>query len=302
MFKCLSPAPLGLSASLNDVIEPALSNGFKGLELDIVAFQAQVAQLGLPGARRLIDSAQLKLGYFRLPWELESPVEIYRPGLNTLKEQAQLAAELGCKRCLTSLAPANDERHMHQNFVFHQERLKAIAEILEPHGIELGVGFRATADERGDHQFGFIDNFNSLQLLLGMVGAKNVGVVVDLFELWACGASWDDVAASRAKVVAVFLADVATDASPEAAVQTMRLLPNETATPDAAATIDSVAPLAALAELKYDGPIVPRPHPDRFQGISRAAACKLAGEKLTEVYKAAGIGPVKRVPLAATKK
>lgn len=295
MFKCLSPAPLGLSASLNDLIEPALSNGFKGLELDIVAFQAQVAQQSLPIARRLIDSAQLKLGYFRLPWEIESPVEVYRPGLNTLKDQAMLAAELGCKRCLTTLASANDERHMHQNFVFHQERLKAVAEILEPHGIELGVGFRATADERGDHQFGFIDNFNSLQLLLGMVGAKNVGVVVDLFELWACGASWDDVAASRAKVVAVFLADVAADASPESAVQTARLLPAETG------TIDSAAPLVALAEIKYDGPVVPRPHADRFKGISRAAACKLAGEKLTEVWTAAGLTPVRRAPAGAKK-
>jgi sugar phosphate isomerase/epimerase len=295
MFKCLSPAPLGLSGTLNDLIEPALSNGFKGLELDILAFQAQVAQLTLPIARRLIDSAQLKLGYFRLPWEIESPVEIYRPGLNTLKEQAKLAAELGCKRCLTTLAPANDERPMHQNFVFHQERLKATAQILEEHGIELGVGFHATADERGDHEFGFIDNFNSLQLLLGMVGAKNIGVVVDLFELWACGASWSDVAASRQNVTAVFLADVAADGSPDGAKQTLRVLPGETG------TIDCTAPLAALAELRYDGPVVPRPHADRFKGVSRAAACKLAGEKLDEAFKAAGIGPVKRVPAGMKK-
>jgi len=296
MFKCLSPAPLGFAPSLNDLIEPALSHGFKGLELDIVAFQAQVAQLGLPIARRLIDSAQLKLGYFRLPWEIESPVEIYRPGLNTLKEQAALAADLGCKRCLTTLAPANDERPMHQNFVFHQERLKATAQILEEHGIELGVGFAATADSRGDHQFEFIRNFNSLQLLLGMVGSKNVGVVVDLFELWACGASWDDVAASGAKVTAVFLADVAADASPEAAARTLRLLPNETG------TIDSVAPLTALAGVRYDGPVVPKPHADRFRGMSRAAVCKLTGEKLTEVWTAAGLTPVRRQPAAGMKK
>lgn len=295
MFKCLSPEPLGLSGTLNDLIEPALSNGFKGLELDIASFQSQVAQLTLPTARRLIDSAQLKLGYFRLPWDIESPVEIYRPGLNTLKEQAKLAAELGCKRCLTWLAPANDERPLHQNFVFHQERLKATAEILEPHGIELGVGFRATADERGDHQFGFINNFNSLQLLLGMVGAKNVGVVVDLFELWACGESWNEVAASRQKVVALFLADVAAEASPEEANQTLRLLPSETG------AIDCTSALAALAELRYDGPVVPRPHPDRFKGMSRAAVCKLTGEKLDEALKAAGIGPVKRVPAGMKK-
>ncbi|MCE9607862.1 MAG: TIM barrel protein [Planctomycetia bacterium] len=288
MFKCLSPAPLGLTSSLNDLIEPALSHGFKGLELDIVTFQAQVAQLGLPGARRLIESAQLKLGYFRLPWEIESPVEIYRPGLNTLKEQAALAAELGCKRCLTTLAPANDERPLHQNFVFHQERLKATAEILSAHGIELGVGFCATPEPRGEHQFEFIRNFNSLQLLLGMVGAKNVGVVVDLFELWACGSSWDDVAASRAKVTAVFLADVAAEASPEEARQNGRLLPAETS------TIDSVAPLTALAELRYDGPVVALPHADRFKGVSRAAACKLTGEKLEEVWKSAGLTPVRR--------
>ena len=76
MFKCLSPAALGLSARVNEMIEPALSNGFKGFELDLKNFAAQAEREGLPVARRLVDSAKLKFGYFRLPFELEADAQL----------------------------------------------------------------------------------------------------------------------------------------------------------------------------------------------------------------------------------
>ena len=37
MCKCLSTAPLGINAPLNDLIEQALSHGVKKRELDVVA-------------------------------------------------------------------------------------------------------------------------------------------------------------------------------------------------------------------------------------------------------------------------
>src|SRR5262249_47068877 len=113
MFKCLSPAPLGLTATPNELIEPALSNGFKGVELDVVSFSAQAAREGLPAARRLLDSAKLKQGYFQLPFEVEADADAYAAGLSKLKDHAQLAADLGCTRAVTTLAPANDERPIH---------------------------------------------------------------------------------------------------------------------------------------------------------------------------------------------
>ena len=84
MFKNLNTEALGVSGTQNEVIELALSHGFKGLELDLPAFAEQVEARGLAHSRRLLDSARLRLGSFRLPAELHVSVEpnlpIAQPG------------------------------------------------------------------------------------------------------------------------------------------------------------------------------------------------------------------------------
>lgn len=67
MFKNLNPANLGVAGSPSEIIEATLSNGFKGLDLDIVAFAEDVKANGLAKARRYLDSARLKIGSYRLP-------------------------------------------------------------------------------------------------------------------------------------------------------------------------------------------------------------------------------------------
>lgn len=293
MFKCLSPESLGLSAAANELIEPALSNGFKGLELDIVPFAVLAEREGLQTARRLLDSAKLKLGYFRLPLDLEAADADFKADLEKLKSYAKLASDMNCSRAVTVLAPANDQRPIHQNFEFYRQRLTAVAKVLDEHGIMLGIGFCATADARADKQFEFIHKFDTMNMLLSMVSAKNVGITVDLFELWACGSSIEAVKAN-ARIVAVFVSDVAAGVSQADATQTARVLPGETG------TIDTAAALVALAEAGYEGPITPRAHTDRFKQTGRATIFKTTAEKLDTAWKAAGLSPAGK--LAAVKR
>ena len=67
MFKNLNPEALGVSARDSELIELVLSHGFKGLDLDLVALAEQARTQGLDKASRLIASARLKIGSFRLP-------------------------------------------------------------------------------------------------------------------------------------------------------------------------------------------------------------------------------------------
>jgi len=133
-----------------------------------------------------------------------------------------------------------------------------------------------------------------LKLLLSMVGGKNVGLAVDLYELWAAGSSFEAVQQSGMSVVALFVADAPADVAPADALETGRLLPGETG------TIDTTGVLTALAETGYDGPVVPRPHPGRFKQLSRNAIVKLAGEKVDLAWKAAGLNPAGKL-LAAKR-
>ena len=132
MFKNLSAAGLGISGRQSEHIELALSNRFKGLDLDLAEFQEQVRQRGLPHARRLLDSARMQLGTFRLPLVWDEDEQTFQDGLAKLPDVLSLASELKARRAITTIAPANDARPYHENFEFHRRRLSQIGELLRP--------------------------------------------------------------------------------------------------------------------------------------------------------------------------
>ncbi|HXT60972.1 MAG TPA: TIM barrel protein [Pirellulales bacterium] len=296
MFKNLNPEALGLSTSQNELIELALSFGFRGIDLDVVEFAAQVKEQGLPKARRLLDSAKLKIGTFKLPVRWYADEATFRGDLQKLPDLLGPAVEIGATRALTEIEPASDERPYHQNFEFHQKRLAELAAALEPKGVRLGVGFSAAASDRQGKAFEFIHTLDALLMLLGMTPAKNLGVSLDLWHLWASGGSFDVVRTKLKpeQIVAVQLADVADPgAEPEGQPVASRRLPGETG------TIDTPAVLTALAELGYSGPVTPLPHSSQFAGLRRDQIVKLTGERLDAAWKAAGLSPAGKLSAVA---
>lgn len=294
MFKNLDAKALGLSATQSETIELALSFGFRGIDLDIADFAGEVKTVGLPRARRLVDSAKLKIGTFSLPIEWRRQ-DGFDAELVKLNELAGLAESLGARRAVTVVAPANDERPYHENFEFYGQRLTELGRALEPHGIQLGVGFDSSEAARHGKTFEFVRDFDALLVLLSTVHAENVGLWLDLWQIWASGASLDDVPAKLlpGKVVAVSLSD-ADEAQPDPRHPDSHRLPGE------CGTIDSVAILSRLVEIGYDGPVTPIPG-SNLSGMRREQIVKLAGEKLDAVWKAAGIAPAGKTAAAAAR-
>jgi sugar phosphate isomerase/epimerase len=286
MFKNLSTDGIGVSGRQSEIIELALSFGFKGIDLDLVDFQQQVKTHGLPHARRLLDSARLKIGTFRLPLVWDDSDEAYQESLRALPEWLQLASDIGAKRAVTTIAPANDARPYHENFEFHRRRLADIGEKLASSGIRLGIEFVASADARKNRAFQFIHTFDAVVTLVNMVRAANVGAVIDSWQIFAAGNSFDDVRKLSAdRIVAVSLSDAPAGAEPATLSEKDRLLPGETG------AIDSAALLAMLGEIGFDGPVSPRAHRDRVAGLRRDQIVKLAGERIDLAWKSANLTP-----------
>jgi sugar phosphate isomerase/epimerase len=284
MFKNLGPEVLGISGRESEVIELALSYGFKGLDLDLADFAEQVKTQGMARASRLIQSARLKIGSFRVPvrWEDDSPN--YKTDLEKLPELAQLAEQMGCTRATVTIEPANDVRPYHENFEFHLRRFAEIARVLSPYKIRLGVGFLAPLSCRHGRTFPFIQVADAAILLLRSIGAANVGLAFDSWHWHLGGGTLDQLRAVKGdKIVTVSLADCNADATAEnAQVESRRL-------PDAGAPLDAAAVLSTLAELRYDGPVTPAPDKSQFVAQSREKIVKQAGAALDRVWKAAGL-------------
>jgi sugar phosphate isomerase/epimerase len=296
MFRNLNPHLLGISGRQSELIELALSFGFKGIDIDLAEFQQTVKSYSLSHARRLIDSARLKLGTFRLPLVWDEDDETYKSGLAAAEESLKLAAELGLSRAITTIAPANDLRPYHENFEFHRRRLQEVGELLAGHRMKLGLEFAAGPELRKDRAFQFIHTFDALATLVGMIRSAHVGAVVDLFQLHAAGGNFDEARKlGGEKIVSVIVADATADKAGADCDETDRLLPGENG------TIDLAAALVGLAEIGYEGPITPSASKPSIAGLKREQIVKLAGERLTQGWTTAGLSPAGKLPAVAKR-
>jgi sugar phosphate isomerase/epimerase len=281
MFKNLNPAALGVFAHQSEIIELALTYGFKGMDLDIREFAARTKANGLPYARRLIDSARIRVGSFQLPVDLEADEEQYQEQVRQLPDLAKLAAEMGCTRCLWTVSPAGDHRPYHENFECHRRRIVEIAQVLDPMNIRLGVGFRGSESLRKGRAFQFIHEYDALSLLLSMVGAPNVGLLVDVWEMYLCGSLEALRTLKAPQVVAVQLADAPADVARTDLTEEHRLLPGN-------GHLNPTEMLAGLADLGYDGPVWIKADRKAFEGTRREDVVKQAGEAIDTLLKAVG--------------
>jgi len=295
MFKNFNPAALGVSGHQSEIIELALTYGFGGIDLNMVEFAARARLKGMPYARRLIQSAGIRVGTFALPMDWDVDDETFKKDLNKLGEYAQCAAELGCSRATTVVAPAGDSRPYHENFEFHRHRLQDVCAVLKPMGVRLAVGFRAAEYHRRDRAFQFIHDLDAMTLLVNMVASPNLGLLLDSWEVAACGGSLESVRKLPAgNIVAVEVAEMPADVAPADLNDQSRLLPGAEG-----GRIDVAAFLTALKEMGYQGPVTVKPSRSAFPSRRRELIVKQTAEALDKVWQAAGLQPTPRLVLAA---
>ncbi len=284
MFSNFDPSALAIHGLESEIIELALTYGFEGIDIDIVDFAARAEHYGLHYTRRFIDSAQIRLGTFKLPFDWETDDEVFRKNLERLRQQAAVAAEIGCTRCVATVQPAGDKRPYHENFEFHRVRLTEICRVLQEFNVRLGLTFRASPKLRGGQAYVFIYDLDALALLVKMVDLPNLGFVCDPWNWEVGGASPAEIAnLGIESIVAVHLADLPSPRpEPNEIGEEMRLLPG-------AGGIDLLVYLQLLKDLGYQGPVTPLPDKKPFVGLRRETATRQAAESLRKLWEALGL-------------
>jgi len=301
MFKNLNARALGVSGHQSEVIELALTYGFQGLDVDIVEITNRAKAKGLPYAKRLVNSAKVRVpafrvGTFPLPLDWDVDDDLFKRELAKLPEYGQMAAELGCTRCVATIQPAGDKRPYHENFEFHRRRFADICQALEPTGVRLGVGFRAAENLRQSQAFQFIHDMDALSLLVNMVDAPNFGLLLDVWDFHVSRGTVENVRGLTAdKIIAVQLADLSSEDKPEGAVtEASRALP----LPEGG--IGLSAYLTALAELGYQGPVAVKPDRSALAGMRRDRIVRTVGDALDQIWTSAGLTAAGKLKLSAS--
>ncbi|MFZ5833006.1 MAG: sugar phosphate isomerase/epimerase family protein [Planctomycetota bacterium] len=285
MFKNLNPSGLSISGHQSEIIELALTYGFSGMDLSAADFASRAKHKGMPYARRLLDSAKIRLGNYPLGFNIDIAEDEFKKNLARLPEIAHAASEVGCTRCTVTLPPTSDSRPYHDNFEFHRGRLAEVCKTLQPFGVRLAVGFQAAESLRKNAQFEFIHDLDALLTLVNMVDAGNLGVLLDVWEVFVAGGSVETIRKVPAqKLVSVQVAELTADVAPTEVSDSARLLPV-----DARGKIGLAAVMSAIQQIGFDGPVTPKVARGAFTTRKRDLVVKQAGEAMEQLWQAANL-------------
>jgi sugar phosphate isomerase/epimerase len=254
MYKCLAPGAIGVA--MNDVdqgIAAARTGGFQGLEVNAAQLADAVDRDGVEAMRKKFADASVRPAAFGLPVEWRKDDERWRTDLDKLPKLAEAAASLGITRTATWVLPMSNERALDENMRFHIDRFKPIADVLQEHGIRLGLEFIGPKTLRDSGKFPFIWRMADMLDLAKRIG-PNVGLLVDVWHLYTSYGTLDDLRKVVADdVVYVHINDAPRGVAVDEQLDQVRDLPGATG------VIDIAGFLRTLKEIGYDGPVTPEP-------------------------------------------
>ena len=283
MYRSLNVETLGITGRQSELIELALTYRFKGLDIDIETFARQVEARGQEHASRCLDSAKkctgLGIGVWQLPISWDADETRLKEQLTRLPALANGAKTINATRCVTTILPGSDTLTLKENFDFHSAKLSEIGELLAPHGISLGVGFKAAEKARDGFEHQFVSTAETMTTLLEMVAASNVGLYLDTWNWHLGGGTIEQIEKMGvSKIVAVSVADIPAGANAESIELNQRLLP------DPEGVIPHTDILNKLHDLDFDGPVTPIPHTSQYKGITRDKIVQKTADALRSVW------------------
>ena len=291
MFKNFTPQGLGVSGRQSELIELALTYGFRGMDIDMEETQRRAARSSPEEAGKYIRAADIRCIGFESGLSLDAPADQWQNDVNKLQIVAQAGKTLDLEAAYIMIPAGSNRLAYHEFFEEVQSRLSQLAVLLEQEDIKLAVGFRCGADAAEKFQFEFIRNVEGFLALTRGVNAKNLGLIVDAWNWHVGGGSMEQLTGlAPTQIACVRLANVPDDIESNELKMSDRLLP----TPENA--VNNVAILKHLKAIKYAGPISVYAHRSAVKGMTREVIVVKTQEAIDALFVAADI-PVPPRPI-----
>jgi len=284
MFKCLNAGAIGVNGTFEELIELARDGGFGGLDVNLKEIVELVESRGADAVKNMMSVGELSFGSAGLPVRWNGDQADYAEDLVALPALAKTAGSVGVSRVSQWIPCASETRKFRENFRWHVERLKPIAEILGEHGLRLGLEFLGPRHFRVDGSYGFISTAAGMLALSEAIGTGNVGLLLDAFHWYTGYGTVADLATlTNDDIVNVHINDAISGVAPHEQIDNKRALPGETG------VIDLAGFLACLEEIGYDGPVAAEPFSQRVREMAAADAVRTTYEAVSGVWKKAGL-------------
>lgn len=278
MQKAFSPGAVGIRGlDLAEQIALTAKAGFDSLIFDVREAAALADRRGADEVKGLFARAGVAPGGWGLPVAWQNDHQ-WRDDLRDLPRLAALGRALGSDRVFTWVPPGSNERAEAENFAWHVERFRPIAEVLGAEGCRLGLEFIGPKTSRARFTHAFIYTMDGMLELARTISTGNVGLLLDAWHVYTAGGSMTDL--DRLTAADVVVAHV-NDAPPGLPIEEqndhIRALPGETG------VIDLAGFMSRLSQMGYVGPVMPEPFSARLnqraptdpEGVARETAASM---------------------------
>ena len=283
MFKNLNPGMIGIHASLAEALDMAAQYGFDGVDVNLPDVAEMARETSVGEVRDLLAGSGRRPGNWGLPIEWHGTREKWTEELTRLRRYAGLAQDIGALRTTAVVMPWSDERTFDDNFAFHVERLKPVAEILGEHDCRFGLEFIGPETLRRGRKHTFIHTLNGMLALCRELG-PNVGLLLDLWHWYTSRGTWEDLSKlGNDDVVNVHVNDASAGIPVDEQIDNQRCLPGETG------VLDIARFLRALDAMGYDGPVTAEPFSARVNALAPRDALRETSEAMHRAWASAGI-------------
>ncbi len=284
MYKNFSPAALGITGRQSELIELALTYGFRGFDVDMADMKRRAMRSTADEAYKYLKATELENGGFKADIDLDADDDAYKAQLAALHPTADLASQWKLTHACVTLPAATDRTAYPEYFEVIRARLTQVAEVLAAHKLRLAVGFSGCKQAAEGKQYPFIANAEGLTALIKSLPAENIGMIVDTFEWLVSGSTLEQVAGlDPKKIVTVRLGSVIDGVTPADATPEDRVLPV------LEGPLSHVAVVMKLKAIGYEGPIAPSASGSQYKGETREFIVSTGQQRIDDILTQAGI-------------
>ncbi len=263
----------------------AAATGYGGVDWDL----GPAKTAGRDATRALLGELKITPTIVNLPMARPLPFAgeqaAFQQALTQLAEDAAFTAGIGCQKMMVVL-PASTTLDRQEQRALAKDRLAAVAEVLRPSQIRLGLEFLGPLYFRQGRAGGppatpFIWNLPDALALAKDCG-PDVGVILDAWHWHHSGSTTADIlAADKSRIVHLHLSD-AKETPPADVRDNQRLMPGE-------GIIDLMGFFQALKKIGYADGVSPEPLGRIPAEMSPEEAARLALQTTLAVMKRAGV-------------
>lgn len=284
MYKNFSPAALGITGRQSELIELALTYGFRGFDIDMADMRRRAGRSTPDDAFKYLKATDLLIGGFNAEVDLDAEDDVYKSQLAGLHPTSDLAARWKARYACILLPAATDRAAYPEYFDVIRARLTQIAEVLGARKLKLAIGFSAGKEMSHGKEFPFINNAEGLIAMVKAISADNVGMIVDSFDWLVSGSTLAQVAVLNPKsIVTVRLGSVLPGVDLKTTTSDDRVLPV------LEGPLSHVAFVMKLKEIGFDGPIGPSASGSQYKVETREFIVSTGQEAIDEILTQAGI-------------